>query len=142
MPCKRDREGPWESEGARRRDGKREHSRGGGWSDGRMVEAVLSGCRWWLWLAAVVVVRGARHKYVCIIRCDLPHYPTRSDSCFITMSTLPCCSSCSFPPPVPFKWMARNPFDLRRRPEPKVRWRKNHSFDEQSLCGLISVCSV
>jgi len=41
---------------------------------------------------------GARHKYVCIIRCDLPHYPTRSDSCFITMSTLPCRSSCSFPP--------------------------------------------
>lgn len=33
---------------------------------------------------------GARHKYVCIIRCDLPHYPTRSDSCFITMSALPC----------------------------------------------------
>lgn len=39
----------------------------------------------WGWL----VVRGARHKYVCIIRCDLPHYPTGSDSCFITMSTLP-----------------------------------------------------
>lgn len=54
---------------------------------------------------SVVVVRGARHKYVCIIRCDLPHYPTRSDSCFITMSTLP------RPVPFlrsPFKWMARN----------------------------------
>lgn len=56
-------------------------------------------------VVVVVVVRGARHKYVCIIRCDLPHYPTRSDSCFITMSTLP------RPVPFlrsPFKWMARN----------------------------------
>lgn len=51
-----------------------------------MVEAPTR----WYWLPVVVVVRGARHKYVCIIRCDLPHYPTRSDSCFITMSTLPC----------------------------------------------------
>lgn len=60
----------------------------------------------------VVVVRGARHKYVCIIRCDLPHYPTRSDSCFITMSTLP------RPVPFlrsPFKWMARNRRVLARQ---------------------------
>lgn len=61
----------------------------------------------------VVVARGARHKYVCIIRCDLPHYPTRSDSCFITMSTLPCLVL--FLSSSPFKRMVRNHPDRKRK---------------------------
>lgn len=109
------------------RRGERERDGGVGSSTVEATSVVVAA-------TVVVVVRGARHKYVCIIRCDLPHYPTRSDSCFITMSTLP------RPVPFlrsPFKWMARNRRVLARQ----LIDLSLESIDRDHAWTLILVCN-